>query len=430
MIFESGSKIRELDLGQNSLRSSSSKSQSLELMDNEPLAVNVERMKQERLQKVRELLKRKSWDACLLLDPFNQRYATGSRNMFGYFLRNSTRYIYIPAEGNVILFEYPQSQHVSEGLGTIDEFRKSKIVWSSVLSKDGETKNKFAQEIANLVKGKAKSGKSKVVAMDRCFHGLAESLKAEGLMVEDCMQDLLSVRSIKTQDEIGCLQLSMINSEAAVARVREELRPGISEQELFAKMYERVIAGGGEFVETRLLSSGERTNPWFNEASAKRLRPGELVALDTDTIGNMGYYCDFSRTFFSGPGKPSEEQKNLYKFAFEQIQHNLNILKPGLSFREVSEKAWEIPSQFVDRRYTSVMHGCGMHGEAPFITHNMDYKDFGGEGVLQPNMILCVESYIGEVDGKEGVKLEEQVRITEQGYELMSQFPFEEELLA
>ncbi len=53
------------------------------------------------------------YGAVLLFDPYNQRYATGSRNMFGYFLRNSTRYFFVPAEGPIMLFEYPQSYHVS-----------------------------------------------------------------------------------------------------------------------------------------------------------------------------------------------------------------------------------------------------------------------------------------------------------------------------
>ena len=74
-------------------------------------------------------------------------------------------------------------------------------------------------------------------------------------------------------------------------------------------MYHEVIRQGGEFIETRLLTSGQRTNPWFNEASGRKMRPGELVALDTDTIGCYGYYSDFSRTFRCGPGKPTAYQK-------------------------------------------------------------------------------------------------------------------------
>ena len=76
-----------------------------------------------------------------------------------------------------------------------------------------------------------------------------------------------------------------------------------------------------------------------------------------------------------------------------------------------------------------MFHGVGMHGETPFIAHLQDFSRFGGDGVLEPGMVLSAESYIGEVGGPEGVKLEEEVLITATGSELISRFPYEEELL-
>ncbi len=400
---------------------------SMWLSDTEPSAVNAVKLRAERLQKLRDWMKAADYGAILLFDPYNQRYATGSRNMFGYFLRNSTRYFFVPTEGPIILFEYPQSYHVSMCLETVDEARPSKLVWSSVNARDEETTGPFAAEIADLMR--QYGGTSKKIGMDRCSHLQAVALEKQGLMVRDCQGEILAVRAIKTDEEIKCLQISMTGAEAAVAAVREAIKPGISENELFAVMYHEVIRQGGEFIETRLLTSGQRTNPWFNEASGRRIRPGELVALDTDTIGCYGYYSDFSRTFRCGPGKPSAYQKALYRMSYEQVQHNISIIKPGLSFREIAERAWKIPDRFVDQRYTSVMHGVGMHGETPFIAHAMDFATYGREGILQPGMVVSIESYIGEKNGPEGVKLEEEVLVTETGIERISRFPFEDELL-
>ena len=248
-------------------------------------------------------------------------------------------------------------------------------------------------------------------------------------MVKDCQGEILAVRAVKTDEEIKCLQVSMAGAEAAVAALREAIRPGVSETELFAIFYHEVIRQGGEFIETRLLSSGQRTNPWFNEASGRKLRPGELVALDTDTIGCYGYFSDFSRSFHCGPGRPTTHQKMLYRMAYDQVQHNIGIVKPGMAFREIAEKAWRIPERFVDQRYTSVMHGVGMHGETPFIAHAMDYATYGREGQLLPGMVVSVESYIGEKGGREGVKLEDEILITKTGSERLSRFPYEDELL-
>jgi Xaa-Pro aminopeptidase len=397
------------------------------LTDAEPASVDTLQLRTGRLARLRSMMRRQEYAAILLFDPNNQRYATGSRNMFGYFLRNSSRYLFVPTEGPIVLFEYPQSAHVSMCLETIQEARHSKIVWSSVSGRDENTARPFAAEIADLVRQHGRGLKK--VGIDRCTHVLALALEREACTVTDCQQELLQLRAVKTKDEIACLRLSMAGAESAVATVRDAVKPGISEQELFALMYGEVIRQGGEFIETRLLTSGPRTNPWFKEASGRRLRPGELVALDTDVIGCFGYYSDFSRTFHCGPGRPTRHQKMLYGLAHEQIQHNIDIIKPGLSYRDVSEQAWKIPDAFVERRYTSVMHGVGMHGETPFIAHAQDFATFGGDGVLEPGMVVSVESYIGEEGGLEGVKLEEEVLITASGSESISRFPFEESLL-
>jgi Xaa-Pro aminopeptidase len=399
----------------------------LALTDSEPLSVDALELRSQRLGRLREMMREKNYAAVLLFDPNNQRYATGSRNMFGYFLRNSTRYFFVPTDGPIILFEYPQSAHVSTCLETVQEARNSRIVWSSVGGRDAETARPFAREIAALVQEYGRG--SRKLGLDRCGHLQALALEKEGLEVFDCQQELLHVRRLKTDEEIACLRLSMAAAECAVAAVREAVKPGVSEQELFALLYGEVIKQGGEFIETRLLSSGPRTNPWFNEASGRRLRPGELLALDTDVIGCFGYFSDFSRTFHCGPGRPRPYQKMLYQLAFEQIQHNIDIIKPGLTYREVADLAWKIPAPFVERRYTSVMHGVGLHGETPFIAHAQDFAVYGSQGVLEPGMVVSVESYIGEVGGAEGVKLEEEVLITAGGHEVLSRFPFEEDLL-
>ena len=397
------------------------------LSDTEPPAVDTKRLRDGRLARLRSGMTAAGYGALLLFDPYNQRYATGTRNMFGYFLRNSTRYFFVPASGPIILFDYPQSYHVSAVVDTVAETRPSKLVWSSVSGRDGETAGTFAAEIADLMR--EFGGGSRKIGLDRCGHLQAMALQAHGLEVHDCQGEILAIRAVKTPEEVQCLQISMTGAEAAVAAVRDAMRPGTTENELFAVMYQEVIRQGGEFIETRLLTSGQRTNPWFNEASGRRLRPGELVALDTDTIGCYGYYSDFSRTFRCGPGRPTAYQKMLYRMSLDQIRHNVDIIKPGMSFREIAEKAWQIPRRFVEQRYTSVMHGVGMHGETPIIAHSMDFATYGREGILLPGMVVSVESYVGEKGGREGVKLEEEVLVTERGPQVISRFPFEDDLL-
>jgi Xaa-Pro aminopeptidase len=154
------------------------------------------------------------------------------------------------------------------------------------------------------------------------------------------------------------------------------------------------------------------------------------VAFDTDVVGCHGYYSDFSRTFHVGPDNPSSAQRDLYRVAHEQVHHNMAIIGPGVSFRDYSERAWDIPDRYRANRYYLSAHGCGMTGEYPYLYHHEDFGDAGYDGEIVPGMTLCVESFIGSDNGGEGVKLEQQLLVTETGTELLSQFPFEASLLS
>ena len=100
-----------------------------------------------------------------------------------------------------------------------------------------------------------------------------------------------------------------------------------------------------------------------------------------------------------------------------------------MSFREVSEKCWKIPDEFLSHRYSTLIHGVRLADEYPNIKHWDQFEAHGHDGLIKPGMSLCVESFIGKEGGREGVKLEEQVIITENGVELLSTYPFELDML-
>ena len=89
-------------------------------------------------------------------------------------------------------------------------------------------------------------------------------------------------------------------AEIGVSKMREELNAGITEDELWSILHKTNIENGGEWIECRILSSGERTNPWMQESSNKIIQQGEVVSFDTDMVGPYGYCADISRTFVCG----------------------------------------------------------------------------------------------------------------------------------
>jgi len=380
-----------------------------------------------RLERLREQLKRRDLAACVLLDPVNVRYATGARNMQVFHLRNPARYLFVPAEGPVVLFEFPGCHHLAQGLETVDEVRPATTVsFAAAGPRTDQQAKAWAAELGDLVRRHGGGGRR--VAIERVNYAAAAALAAQSFELSDAQEPIERARAIKLPEEIACIRAALAAVERAVAGMIDGLRPGISENALWARLHESVIAQDGDYVETRLLASGPRTNPWFQEAGRREIRNGDLVALDTDVVGRFGYYADFSRTFFCGRGRPSDAQRKLYRLAYEQIQTNLALIRPGMTFRELSERAWPIPEAYLANRYFVLAHGVGMSGEYPYILHRQDFAS-GYDGVIEPNMTLCVESYVGAADGPEGVKLEEQVLVTASGIEPLSRFPFDETLL-
>jgi Xaa-Pro aminopeptidase len=118
------------------------------------------------------------------------------------------------------------------------------------------------------------------------------------------------------------------------------------------------------------------------------------------------------------------QQKRLYGAALDQIQHNLALIKPGLSFREFNEKSWQIPQKYQPYRYSLAVHGVGLIDEWPVVPLHPDF-DSAHSGHFEENMTVCVESLIGE-EGSECIKLESQVLVTDGGASMMDSFPFEE----
>lgn len=382
-----------------------------------------------RLERVREEMVKYGVDAVILSDPVNIRYATGSRNMQVFSMRNApSRYLLLTAKRS-IFYEFTGCTHLGKGYETIDEVRTANTASFVAAGPNIDEKERsWAKEMASTITELV--GSHATLGLERLDANVAISLRDLGFKIVDAQRPVEMARAIKSAEEIKCVVASLRATEVAVGKVRDAIRPGMTENELFSVLHQSVIAQNGDYCETRLLSAGPRTNPWFQETSSYEIGANQLVALDTDVIGCHGYFADFSRTFHSGPDPPTESQKELYRVAYEQVNHNMAIIKPGMTFREYADSAWDIPKKYYANRYYLSAHGCGMTGEYPYLYHKGDFPDAGYDGTILPGMVLCVESYIGEENGPEGVKLEQQILVTETGIEVLSKFPFEDAMLS
>ncbi|CAN7505336.1 M24 family metallopeptidase [Rhizobium sp. LjRoot254] len=382
----------------------------------------VERARAYRLGRIRKGLVETDCAAALLYDPVNIRYALDSPNMQVWSLHNPVRYALVFAERPALLFDYKGAEHHSKHLKAIDA-AKPATSWIYVMAgdKSSEQAVKWAAEIGDLMR--QHGGGNKRIAVDRLDVEGVRALEKIGIEVVDGTPMTEAARSIKSADEIALMRWTIRVCEAGMARIYEHSVPGVTEQELWAHLHFENARSGGDWLETKILTCGPNTNPWYGECSDRLCREGEMIAFDTDMIGPYGYCADLSRSWTCGYTRMTPKQAEHYAAAVEQIEHNISILRAGLDFRAFNEKSWRIPERYQPYRYSLAVHGVGMADEWPIVLCHTDFEHNQG-GRFEAGMVVCVESLISEA-GCESIKLETQVLITEKGPERLDQFPWE-----
>ena len=383
--------------------------------------IDFNKLRSYRLDRVKKELEKNNLEACILFDPVNIRYALDTVNMSVHNMHNLTRYCFVPIKGPVILYEYFNCEKLSEHLNLIDEIRPA-ISWD-YFGNGSQVDAKLKEWINEISDLSNSYFKSKKIAIDVLNGPAVLALDKIGIKVVDAKSILEKARVIKSPEELKCMKAALEVAEIGVSKMRNQLKAGMTEDELWSILHKTNIENGGEWIECRILSSGVRTNPWMQESSNKVIQKGEIVSFDTDMVGPYGYCADISRTFVEGH-KFNDQQKNLYKMALDQINHNSRLIKPGTTFKEFTEKSWILPKEYYGNRYSVRLHGIGLCDEWPAIRYPTD----GGErnGAFEKNMTITIESYIGKVGGKEGVKLEQQYLVGQNNLELMSHHPLED----
>jgi Xaa-Pro dipeptidase len=374
-----------------------------------------------RVERIRERLALADCAAIVLFDPVNIRYATGTRNMQVWTMHNNCRYAVLFENGDSVLFELGSSAHLAREHA--EDIRPSLTTdYMAVGQRGAEMARRWSASMIALLREKGIAENR--LAIDRADLLLVQESERQRLQLIEGQSIMERARAIKSVDEVGVLRRSLQTCEASVASMRALLEPGMRESDALAMLLEGSLQHGGEYPETRLLSSGPRTNPWFQETSDRVIEAGDLLAFDTDLIGPMGYYNDISRSWVVGSA-PSDEQRRLYALAHEQLQHNTGLLQVGLGFLEYSDKSYKLPDNCIPNRYADVAHGCGLGVEYPLVWYREDEEWGAYDGEFEENMVVCVECYVGEVGGREGVKLEQPVWLSADGAVVLSDYPFE-----
>lgn len=378
-----------------------------------------------RLQRLRDQIPAHDCAALLLYNPVNLRYAFDYTNMQVWSTREATRYGLIFAEGPCVMHEYKGAEHLVHNGAGVDEVRPATTWLYMIFDHDAERQaRKWAAEIDDLLR--QHGGGNRRLAVDKLDPPGLRALEALGIEVIDGQALTEKARCIKSPDEIELMSWALRVAESGLWRMREASVPGVTENEVWAELHHENIRSGGEWFDARLLSSGPRTNPWYQEASDRVIAEGEMISFDTDMVGPGGYCADISRAWTCGLVPMNPVQRGLYRLALDQIQHNTALLRPGLSFAEFDAKSWRVPAVHQPFSYGLALHGVGLVDEWPVIPLHMftddHFRTRGGQ--FESGMVVCVESLMA-APGTESIKLETQVLITQDGPVRLDQFPWE-----
>lgn len=379
-------------------------------------------LRAERLARLQQAMRAHGLEACLLFSEPNTRYATGATAMPIWSMSTFTRCAVVSVEGTPILFEHGNSVHRS-ALRAADV--RPMHGWE-FFDDAGTQARAFAREAVAALRELGVNGDR--VGVDRLGMPGYLALQQEGLRLVDSSPATQEAGEIKTSQEVALFRMNGRLVVEALGEFEAAIRPGVRERELFAVYASGMLSRGAEYFATNTVCSGPNTNPWRAEATGRVIEAGDLVYIDTDTVGVEGCFFCVSRAFICGGVAPSAEQRETYRVAHDWVRGMTELVRPGITCADLAAAAPRIPERYLPQRYEVMIHGVGLEEESPSVCHPQDVQS-NGDRVIRENMALVVEIYVGEVGGSVGVKLGDEILVSADGAEVLAAYPHPSGLL-
>jgi len=230
--------------------------------------------------------------------------------------------------------------------------------------------------------------------------------------VVDIEKAVSAVRARKDEHEIEQMRTAVEIIEEILDEVFELIEPGMSETDVETEIKKRVIESDAEEYGVGIVTSGERTAHAHANTGSRTIETGDLVMIDAGVVHN-GYYSDITRTV--AVDDPDSELVEIYEVVRQAASAARDRVEPGVEFQEIDRAARSVIedagySEYFPHR---VGHGLGLEGHEP------PYLVEGNEGTLEPGHAVTVEPgvYVPELGG---VRIEDDIVVTEQGSETLS----------
>jgi Xaa-Pro aminopeptidase len=403
--------------------------------------VDMNRLREERLVRLRAELEKSELGALLCFDFANIRYMTAT-HIGTWAVDKLIRFALLPRDGQPVVWDFgsaarhhqlynPWLDHTDGPATPEGAARTGARAGISTLRGAFHPDAGIAQDVAAKIAGVLHEYglHGEPVGIDVAEMPVLAALTAAGITVADGQQVLMEARRIKTRDEITLLSQACAMVDAAYDGLYEFLRPGVRENECVGLVSKILYDLGSEFVEGVNAISGERCSPHPHVYSDRLIRPGDPAFFDI-LHSYCGYRTCYYRTF--AVGSASRAQRDAYTRCREFMDMAIATVKPGATTADVVS-LWPRADEFGFPDETAAFglqygHGVGLSiWEKPIFSRlvSLDHPE-----PLEEGMVFAVETYWPASDGWSAARIEEELVVTADGCEVITKFPAEELLVA
>src|ERR1700723_298441 len=390
--------------------------------------IDFDRLRTERLQRVKDLLAKSEMGAILCFDMNNVRYIT-STHIGSWAQDKMSRFTLLTRKSEPILWDF----------GSAAKHHQLHCPWLGERSRAGipllrgamSPEMGRAEDVAKKIKVELeKLGlHNEPLGVDIIEPPILFALQREGIKIVDGQQLMSDARVIKTRDEISLLNHSAMMVDAAYDELYRAMKPGMSENQAVGLVSKVLYDLGSEYVEAVNAISGERCNPHPHVFSDRVLRPGDPVYYDI-LHSYMGYRTCYYRCFTIGYA--SHAMNDAYKRCREYLDAAIELVRPGRTTAEIAS-VWPKAQEFgfaneEDAFALQYGHGIGLAiWEKPVISRLVSLEH---SCEIKPGMVFALETFWPSTDGWSAARIEEEIVVTETGHEVITRFPAEELLVA
>ena len=392
--------------------------------------IDMDRLRRERLARVKGLLAKSEIGALLCFDMNNVRYITAT-HIGTWAADKLNRFCLLPQDDEPIMWDFGSAaRHHQLYNPWLDGERRSRAGISTMrgaMSPESGRAEDVARKIRVELEQRGLLGEP--LGIDAIEPAVLFALQAEGITLVDGQQLLQRVRMIKTRDEITLLNTACMMVDAAYEELYRTMRPGFRENDCVALVNRSLYEQGSEFVEGVNAISGERCSPHPHVFTDRALRPGDPAYFDI-LHSYMGYRTCYYRTF--AVGSASRPLIDAYKRCRYYLDAAIALIRPGATTGEVAA-IWPAAQEFGFPNEEAAFalqfgHGVGLTiWEKPIFSRLVSLEH---PEVIQEGMVFALETFWPATDGWSAARIEEQLVVTKDGCEVITRFPAEDLMIA